>query len=55
MGKHKFNSGRICEFCAGDANSLARDENGRFNPCPDAPDGGNNILYLSIYVSSDSI
>ena len=30
MGKHKFNSGRECEHCAGYADSLPKDGNEKF-------------------------
>ncbi len=51
MGKHKFNSGRVCEFCASHADSLERDENGKFNPCSEAPDEqGNGLLLIIINV-----
>jgi hypothetical protein len=33
MGKHKFNSGRVCEHCAGYADSMPKDWNGKFLPC----------------------
>ena len=36
MGKHKFNSGRVCEHCAGYADSMPKDGNGKFLPCSEA-------------------
>jgi hypothetical protein len=52
MGKHKFNAGRVCEYCAGNAGSLPRGENGKFNPCPEAPDEGKIYLILIIVGTS---
>ena len=50
MGKHKFHLG-YCEYCGGNADSLPKDENGKFNPCSEAPDGqGNGLLLLIINV-----
>lgn len=40
MGKHKFNSGRVCKFCAGEADSLPKGDNGKYYPCSEAPDEG---------------
>ena len=38
MGKHKFNLGCVCEFCASHADTLPK--YGKFLSCPEAPEGG---------------
>jgi ssDNA-binding Zn-finger/Zn-ribbon topoisomerase 1 len=54
MGKHKFNSGRVCEHCAGYADSLPKDGNGKFLPCSEAPEEGktktSSVLLSSFFV-----
>ena len=58
MGKHKFNSGRVCEHCAGYADSLPKDGNGKFHPCSEAPEEGktnissvHHSLFFTLFVA----
>ena len=55
MGKHKFNSGRVCEFCAGHADFLSKGENGKFLPCPEAPEEGKTkprqFMFIVLYLA----
>ena len=36
----KMGTGRVCEHCAGYADSLLKDGNGKFLPCSEAPEEG---------------
>jgi ssDNA-binding Zn-finger/Zn-ribbon topoisomerase 1 len=48
MGKHKFNAGRVCEHCAGHADSLPKKNDGKFHSCSEAPEEGTAHVFSTM-------